>query len=145
MLWTLPIEPLGKELKSLRKTTAVLNITTEAVRSEEDVERTTEKRTSLKQYLLEKLRAWVNSLLEAERDEFLGRGRHPPLDEGHQNYRNVCRPRKINFFGLGEIELRVPRDQQGEFESEWLPESCCTPRCFAHFRPDPLPPSTYLN
>ncbi len=64
----------------------------------------------------------MNSLLEAERDEFLGRGRHQPLDAEHDNYRNGYRPRKINFFGLGEIELQVPRDRQGEFESEWLPE-----------------------
>ena len=72
--------------------------------------------------MLEKLQTWVNSLLEAERDEFLGRGRHQPLDENHDNYRNGYRPRKINFFGLGEVELRIPRDRQGEFESQWLPE-----------------------
>ena len=100
----------------------MLNITTEAVRSEADGEKETGKKTSLKQYLLEKLRTWVNSLLEAERDEFLGRGRHEPLDEDHVNYRNGYRPRKINFFGLGEIQLRVPRDRQGEFTSGWLPE-----------------------
>jgi transposase-like protein len=70
---------------------------------------------------LEKLQSWVNNLLEAERDEFLGRGRHQPLDEHHNNYRNGYRPRKINLFGLGE-ELRVPRDRKGEFESQGLPE-----------------------
>jgi hypothetical protein len=82
------IKPLDKELKSPRRTTAVLNITTEAVRSEADVERTVAKKSSLKQSVLEKLRPWVNSLLEAEGDEFLGRGRHQPLDEEHANYRN---------------------------------------------------------
>jgi transposase-like protein len=100
----------------------VLNITTQVVSSEGDGEKATAKKVSLKQYVLEKLRTWVNSLLEAERDEFLGRGRHQPLDEEHANYRNGYRPRKINFFGLGEIQLRVPRDRQGQFESEWLPE-----------------------
>jgi putative transposase len=60
--------------------------------------------------------------LEAERDEFLGRGRHQRLDLEHDKYRNGYRPRRINFFGLGEIALRVPRDRQGSFESEWLPE-----------------------
>jgi transposase-like protein len=113
---------LDKELKSLRRTTAVLNITTEALRSEADVERTVAKKSSLKQSVLEKLRPWVNSLWEAERDEFLGRGRHQPLDEEHANYRNGYRPRKINFFGLGEITLQVLRDRQGEFESAWRPE-----------------------
>ena len=95
----------------------MLNITTESVRSEADGPRSAEKKSSLKQYVLEKLRTWVNSLLEAERDEFLGRGRHQPLDEEHDNYRNGYRPRRINLFGLGEIELRVPRDRRGAFHS----------------------------
>ena len=100
----------------------MLNITTEAVPSAGEVPGTVTKKTTLKQYVLEKLRTWINSLLEGERDEFLGRGRHQALDPEHDNYRNGYRPRKINFFGLGEIELRVPRDRQGEFASEWLPE-----------------------
>jgi len=76
----------------------------------------------LKRYLLEKVQAWTNALLEAERDEFLGRGRYELLDEEHDNYRNGYRPRRINLFGLGELELRLPRDRKGEFESEFLPE-----------------------
>jgi transposase-like protein len=44
------------------------------------------------------------------------------LDEEHDNYRNGYRPRRLNFFGLGAVELKVPRDRQGEFESAWLPE-----------------------
>src|ERR1044071_3726648 len=89
---------------------------------DQDTEKAGGKETSLKQYVLEKLRTWVNSLLAAERDEFLGRGRHQPLDADHQNYRNGYRPRRINFLGLGEIELQVPRDRQEEFEWKWLPE-----------------------
>jgi transposase-like protein len=100
----------------------VLNITTEVVSSEVDVEKATSKKVSLKQYVLEKLRTWVNSLLEGERGEFLGRGRQQPLDAEHDNYRNGYRPRKISLFGLGEIEFQIPRDRQGQFESEWLPE-----------------------
>src|SRR3989440_13074022 len=80
------------------------------------------KKQSLKQHLLEKMKTWINGLLEGERDEFLGRGRHVALDESHDNYRNGYRPRRINFFGLGEIELKVPHDRQGEFTSQWLPE-----------------------
>lgn len=100
----------------------MLNITTEPSGPNPGTESAAPKKASLKQYVLEKLQTWVNSLLEAERDEFLGRGRHQPLDEDHDNYRNGYRPRKINFFGLGEVELRVPRDRKGEFESQWLPE-----------------------
>ena len=100
----------------------MLNITTEPTRREQETGANAAKKVSLKQYVREKLRTWINSLLEAERDEFLGRGRHQPLDESHDNYRNGYRPRTINFFGLGEIELRLPRDRNGEFESKWLPE-----------------------
>lgn len=80
------------------------------------------EKKSLKQYLLEKMRTWINSVLEAERDEFLGRGRYAPLGEGQDNYRNGYRGRQMNFFGLGKIDLKVPRDRNGEFESAWLPE-----------------------
>lgn len=100
----------------------MLNITTELVSQDEGAEKATPKKASLKEYVLKKLRTWVNSLLEAERDEFLGRGRHQRLDAEHHNYRNGYRPRRINLFGLGEVELQVPRDREGEFESKWLPE-----------------------
>lgn len=71
---------------------------------------------------MQKLRIWVNGLLAGKRDEILGRGRHQPLDAEHDNYRNGQGPRKVNFLGFGEIELRVSRDRQGQFESEWLSE-----------------------
>jgi mutator family transposase len=101
----------------------VLHITTDAHAGME-LARNSEKKKqqSLKQHLLEKMKAWINSLLEGERDEFLGRDRNVALDDGHDNYRNGYRPRRINFFGLGKIELKVPRDRKGEFESQWLPE-----------------------
>ncbi len=63
----------------------MLNITTEAVSSKADPDQAAAKKVSLKQYVLEKLRTWVNGLLEAERDEFLGRGRQQPWDEEHDN------------------------------------------------------------
>jgi putative transposase len=103
----------------------VLNITTETGRNAEEAAKagkSERQKRSLKGYLLEKMQIWINGLLEAERDEFLGRGRHDRLDEKHDNYRNGYRPRTINFFGLGRIELRVPRDRKGEFSSAWLPE-----------------------
>jgi putative transposase len=115
------IDVFGKT-NSLRRITAVLNITTEVEGSENGSGEKAKQKHSLRQYLLEKMKSWINSLLEGERDEFLGRGRHQALDSEHDNYRNGYRRRKINFFGLGKIELRVPRDRQGEFESRWLPE-----------------------
>src|SRR5216117_4461897 len=111
-----------EKTKSLRRITAVLHITTDVPARMELARSSENKKQSLKQHLLEKMKTWINSLLEGERDEFLGRDRQARLDQGHDNYRNGYRPRRINFFGLGEIELKVPRDRQGEFTSQWLPE-----------------------
>jgi putative transposase len=69
------------------------------------------------------MRCWLNGLLEAKWDESLGRGRRQMLDKQHDNYRGGYRPRRVNLFGLGELELRVPRDRKGEFQSGPLPES----------------------
>lgn len=77
---------------------------------------------SLKRYLFEKMQTWINGLLEAERDEFLGRSRYKLLSEEQDNYGDGYRSRRINFFGLGQLELKVPRDRNGEFCSGWLPE-----------------------
>lgn len=56
----------------------MLNITTEPTRPNPEAETAAPKKVSLKRYVLEKLRTWVNSLLEAEREEFLGAGGTSP-------------------------------------------------------------------
>ncbi len=100
----------------------MLHITTDALGKRELDKKVGQKKQSLKQHLLEKMKTWINSLLEGERDEFLGRDRYERLDTNQDNYRNGYRPRGINFFGLGELQLSVPRDRKGAFESQWLPE-----------------------
>lgn len=79
---------------------------------------------SLKQWLLEKAQAWINSLLAAELDDHLERKRYEPVptDETGPNYRNGYRPRQLNLLGLGVLHMRVPRDRQGKFRSRLLPE-----------------------
>jgi hypothetical protein len=57
---------LTEEDKSPRRTTAVLNITTETTQPDQEAETAAPKKTTLKRYVLEKLRTWVNSLLGAE-------------------------------------------------------------------------------
>lgn len=99
-----------------------MNLSTEEKAEKKETAEEKQGKHSLKRYLLEKMQGWINGLLEAERDEFLGRGRYAPLSGKDGNYRNGYRPRSINFFGLGQIELKVPRDRKGEFESAWLPE-----------------------
>src|SRR5438105_15346831 len=99
-----------EKTKSLRRITAVLHITTEAPARMELARSSEKKKQSLKQHLLEKMKTWINGLLEGERDEFLGRDRHVPLDEGHDSYRNVYRPRLINMIGLVKFELKFQKE-----------------------------------
>lgn len=81
----------------------------------------TTARRSLKRWLLERAQAWINSHLEAEMAEHLQRARYEPLGE-HRNYRNGHRPRRLNLLGLGQVQLKVPRDRQSTFRSLLLPE-----------------------
>jgi transposase-like protein len=72
------------------------------------------EKKSLKQYLLEKMRTWIDSVLEGERDEFLGRGRYAQLDEQHDNYRNGYRRpllSKLIFNGGGLESVRLKLHQ----------------------------------
>ena len=43
------------------------------------------QKRSLQRYLLEKVQQGINSLLEGERDEFLGRDRQQRLDQNKDN------------------------------------------------------------
>ena len=63
----------------------MLHITTDVPDGTELVRKVGNKKHSLKQHLLGKMKTWINSLLEGERDEFLGRGRHVGLDESHDD------------------------------------------------------------
>lgn len=93
-----------------------------SIRTKEDQRRIgSAEKKSLRTYLLEKMRTWINGILEAERDEFLGRERYESVGETG-NYRNGYRRRKLNLFGFGDMELRVPRDRKGELQSAWLPD-----------------------
>ena len=66
----------------------MLNITWEEVADNKKGLLQPGQKRSLKRYLLEKVQQWMNSLLEAERDEFLGRDRQQRLDQKQDNYRN---------------------------------------------------------
>ena len=80
------------------------------------------QRVSLRRMLLEKARRWIEGMVQGEMTEHLGRGPNQPSEEAAPNYRNGYRPRKLNLLGLGQVELRVPRDRTGTFRSALLPE-----------------------
>jgi hypothetical protein len=65
----------------------MLNINIEVESPQQHLQKRAAKKEkqSLKRHLLEKLREWLNGLLEGERDELLGRARYQGLDEEHDN------------------------------------------------------------
>jgi putative transposase len=63
---------------------------------------------------------WMNDLMKAELALHLGRA--PYERKSPRNHRNGYRSRRITLKHLGTLELRVPRDRQGGFQSAVVPE-----------------------
>lgn len=65
---------------------------------------------------------YLSELMETELTGFLGRDRYVRL-KGKSNHRNGSYGRKFTLKGIGEVDLRVPRDRKGEFATQVLPRS----------------------
>lgn len=63
----------------------------------------------------------IQSMLEAEMTEHLGHGKYEYTKDNKENYRNGSSKKKVKS-NLGEIELDIPRDRQGEFEPIIVPK-----------------------
>ncbi|MCD7777921.1 MAG: transposase, partial [Clostridiales bacterium] len=86
----------------------------EYVRNEK-FENTTDIMDSIKSMFADVL----NEVLQCEIDEQLGYGKHERTESGDEkkNYRNGSTKRKMKTQ-LGEVEITVPRDRNGEYESK---------------------------
>ena len=65
---------------------------------------------------------YLTSLMNAELTHYLGRDPYERID-GSTNHRNGSYDRKFTLKGLGEVEVNVPRDRQGEFKTRVIPAS----------------------
>jgi putative transposase len=65
---------------------------------------------------------YLTALMEWELTIHLGRKRYE-RSRGETNHRNGSYPRKFTMKGLGEVEVKVPRDRQGQFQTKVLPRS----------------------
>ena len=63
----------------------------------------------------------IKSMLEAEMDEQLGNEKYKHTENKQENYRNGYSKKKVKS-NMGEIELEVPRDRNGEFEPVVVPK-----------------------
>ena len=74
----------------------------------------------LQNVLKEILKSGVETLLEAELDEELGYEKYSNIGE-EANYRNGTSKKTVRS-DLGEVELGIPRDRNGEFEPKLVPK-----------------------
>jgi putative transposase len=66
---------------------------------------------------------YLTALMEWELTIHLGRKRYERR-QGEANHRNGSYPRKFTMKGLGEVQVKVPRDRRGQFQTKVLPRSC---------------------
>lgn len=64
----------------------------------------------------------IQEMLESEMTEHLGHDKYEHTKENKDNYRNGSSKKKVRS-NLGELELAVPRDRNGEFEPIIVPKN----------------------
>ncbi len=63
----------------------------------------------------------LTALMEWELTIHVGRRRYERR-QGEANHGNGSYPRRFTMKGIGEVEIRVPRDRQGTFKTAILPK-----------------------
>jgi len=66
--------------------------------------------------------AYLTNLMKAELTHVLGRGDYE-RSKGNPNHRNGSYPRNFCIKGIGEVAIKVPRDRNGEYQTQVLPRS----------------------
>lgn len=65
---------------------------------------------------------YLTALMEWELTIHLGRKRYERRLEAVKNHRNGSYPRHFTIKGIGEVEIKVPRDRQSTFQTAVLPK-----------------------
>jgi putative transposase len=65
---------------------------------------------------------YLSKLMEKELTHFLGRERYE-RSQGEVNHRNGSYDRSFALKGIGEVQVEVPRDRNGEFKTKVIPRS----------------------
>jgi putative transposase len=63
---------------------------------------------------------YLTNLMKAELTHVLGREEYQ-RSKGEANHRNGSYPRKFCIKGIGEVDTKVPRDRNGEYQTQVLP------------------------
>jgi len=66
---------------------------------------------------------YLSSLMDSEMTHFLGRRRYERIEEKDKNHRNGSYQRRFTLKGIGEVDIHVPRDRKGRFNTQVIPRS----------------------
>ncbi len=66
---------------------------------------------------------YLSQVMQVELTRFLGRQPYERVGEGESNHRNGSYPRNITLKKIGEVEVKVPRDRKGKYQTQVLPRS----------------------
>jgi putative transposase len=64
--------------------------------------------------------AFLSNLMDRELTDHVGREKYE-RKEGNSDYRNGAYTRTFCIKGIGDVEVRVPRDRNGDFQTQVLP------------------------
>ena len=65
---------------------------------------------------------YLSEIMRLELTRFLGRQPYERVEE-ESNHRNGSYPRRFTLKGIGEVPVQVPRDRQGEYQTQVIPKS----------------------
>ena len=65
---------------------------------------------------------YLSEMMEVELTQFLGRERYERTEET-SNHRNGSYDRRFTLKGIGQVGVKVPRDRQGQFQTQVIPRS----------------------
>jgi putative transposase len=77
---------------------------------------------TIRAHVKENVGHYLSGLMETELSGFLGRDRYERV-EGDKNHRNGSYGRKFTLKGIGEVDVKVPRDRNGGFTTQVIPRS----------------------
>ena len=65
---------------------------------------------------------YLSEMMEVELTQFLGRERYERTEKP-SNHRNGSYDRRFTLKGIGQVGVKIPRDRQGQFQTQVIPRS----------------------
>lgn len=66
---------------------------------------------------------YLSEVMQVELTRFLGREPYERVDTQQPNHRNGSYPRSFTLKKIGEVEVKVPRDRRGKYQTQVIPKS----------------------